>query len=470
MLFTQVSFLVFLALTLVGHGLTRPWKTANNLFLLLASWCFFIYWSLADFLIFFGVMGVNFILLAALQAASGAKTRRLLLLLSVGISLSTLALFKYRQFFGHNLVELLGLLGLAWKPASASIAIPLAISFYTFHLISLVSDVYVRKYKAPSFLDYALYLSFFPQILAGPIVRGDQMLPQVEKPPRERTGDVVHGVYLFVLGFFFKAVVADNIADAIDPYWLPAGLARLSAADAWVVALLYSGQIFADFGGYSFMAIGLGKLLGFDLPENFRAPYLAGSFREFWQRWHITLSTFLRDYLYIGALGGNRGPRWRMHLNLFVTMLLGGLWHGPAWNFVAWGALHGCGLVVERLLGFTDKGGKSAALRFLWYGVVQIAVVFAWILFRSPDLHFAKMFFKRLFVLNSHAWNPHLAGQFAPVLLLLVPIVVHHLAHAWPASGLVRQPIWLRGALSGALLYAILVILHTPRGFIYFVF
>jgi alginate O-acetyltransferase complex protein AlgI len=233
---------------------------------------------------------------------------------------------------------------------------------------------------------------------------------------------------------------------------------------------LYSCQIFADFGGYSFMAIGLGKVLGFELPENFRAPYLAGSFREFWQRWHISLSSFLRDYLYIGVLGGSRGRWWRTSLNLLITMLLGGLWHGPAWTFVAWGGLHGCGLVGERLLGFTEKDRKPLALRVVWYLVVQLAVVVAWVLFRSPDLAFAGAFLQRMFVLDGNGLSLELAPPLATVLFLTVPVVLHHLAHACPPLGHVTRAVWLRGALAGALLYAILVILHTPRGFIYFVF
>jgi alginate O-acetyltransferase complex protein AlgI len=470
MLFTQLSFLVFLAPVLIGHVLTRRWKSLNEPFLVLASWCFFVYWSLTDFLIFFAILAVNFVLVRALGKANTPAARKGLLLLSVGLSLGALALFKYRQFFSASVAGGLHWLGVSWRAPSGSLAIPLAISFYTFHLISLVIDVHARKCPAPGFRAYALYLSFFPQMLAGPIVRSDQVFPQIDTPPRDRPTDLLGAVYLFVLGFAFKAVVADNIADAIDPCWLPAGLATLSTLDAWCVAGLYSCQIFADFGGYSFMALGLGKLFGFELPENFRAPYLAGSFREFWQRWHISLSSFLRDYLYIGALGGSRGPRWRTHVNLLVTMLLGGLWHGPAWNFVAWGGLHGLGLVGERLLGLGERERRPLVVRAIWFLVVQLVVVLAWVLFRAPGVAFAVSFLRRMFVLDGTGLRLELAPPLAAVGALSLPVVAYHLAYRWPALGRRGQPVWLRGALTGALVYAILVVLHSPRGFIYFVF
>jgi alginate O-acetyltransferase complex protein AlgI len=337
-------------------------------------------------------------------------------------------------------------------------------------MISLVCDVHARKYPAPGFVDYCLYLSFFPQILAGPIVRGDQMLPQLARHPRERVTDFTGGLYAFVLGLFFKAVIADHISDAIDPCWTDAAVRGLSTLDAWCVALLYSAQIFADFGGYSFMAIGLGKILGFELPTNFDAPYLSASFQEFWHRWHITLSSFLRDYLFIGALGGSRVAAWRIPVNLIVTMLLGGLWHGPAWNFIAWGGLHGCALAIERSTGFTMKERRSALARGLWSGVVFLTVLVAWVMFRSPDLRFAIHFLGRMAGRGANNAGMHLAPEVAHALPLILPVLIYHLARArLPATALWQN--WAyRGIATGALTYAILMGMHAPRGFIYFVF
>ncbi len=470
MLFTQHAFLAFLVLVLIGDRATRRWRAANHGFLLLASWAFFLYWSLTDFLIFLGAMLAGFVFVAALGRASGPRLRRALLLGAVSLSLGMLALFKYRQFFGANLGQLLHACGWSWPALSDTITIPLAISFYTFHMISLVCDVHARKYPAPGFLDYALYLSFFPQMLAGPIVRGDQMLPQLARPPRERVADVAGGLYAFVLGFFFKAVIADHLAVTIDPCWTDDGVRGLTVADAWLAALFYSAQIFADFGGYSFMAIGLGKLLGFELPTNFDAPYVSSTFQEFWRRWHITLSSFLRDYLYIAALGGSRGPRWRTPINLILTMLLGGLWHGPAWNFIAWGGVHGGALAVERWAGFALDARRSRLTAAFSFAVVQLTVVLAWVLFRAPNLALAARFYGRLLGLGAGASGLHVAPELARALPLVAPVLLYHLARAWaPAEVIWRAPI-LRGALTGALLYAALVFMHSPRGFIYFVF
>lgn len=470
MLFSQLTFFVFLAFVLLGHWLTRFSKTANNVFLLLASWVFFAYWSLADFVIFLTIISFTYVLLLGIDRLENGKGRRLLLSLSLFTSLGTLAFFKYREFLSQNILSFLKALGVVYQPPSESIAIPLAISFYTFHLIILAWDVYQDKYRTPSFLTYCLYLSFFPHILAGPIVRGDELLGQIETHPRDRAVDWVGAIYLFCLGMFFKVVVADNISEAIDPYWTAAGLKNLSTLDTWCVILLYSCQIFADFGGYSFMAIGLGKVFGIELPENFNAPYLASSFREFWHRWHITLSRFLRDYLYIAALGGNRCARWRMHLNLIVTMLLGGLWHGPAWTFILWGGIHGCGLVVERVLGFTDKVKKALLPRALWCVTVQLGVLIAWALFRSPDLKFAVRFLKRMFLLNREGVSWTLSPTLAAAMLLIIPVIVHHLWRASNALGQWTQTLVVRGALTGAVIYLICVFFHSPRGFIYFVF
>jgi len=468
MLFSQLTFFVFLAVVLIGHWLTRFSRIANNLFLLAASWAFFAYWSLADFVIFLVIIFFTYPLLAGIDRLSPGKPRRLLLGFSLSTSLTTLAFFKYRHFLGANILYFLKSLGVVYQPPSDSIAIPLAISFYTFHLIILAWDVYQGKYRTPSFLTYCLYLSFFPHILAGPIVRGDELLGQIETHPRDRVVDWVGAIYVFCVGLFFKVVIADNISEAIDPYWTAAGFRNVSTLDTWCVILLYSCQIFADFGGYSFMAIGLGKMFGIELPENFNAPYLATSFREFWHRWHITLSRFLRDYLYIAALGGNRCAKWRMQLNLIVTMLLGGLWHGPAWTFIVWGGIHGCGLAIERWLGFTDKARKSLLSRASWCVAVQLGVIVAWALFRSPDMRFALKFLRRMFLLSQPSFT--LTPTLAAALLLIVPVIVHHFWRASESLGTWTQSLLARGALTGAVIYLICVFFHAPRGFIYFVF
>ena len=278
------------------------------------------------------------------------------------------------------------------------------------------------------------------------------------------------GVYYFLLGLFLKAVCADHIADFIDPYWTQEGAKSLGFAASWIVAFLYSCQIFADFAGYSLMAIGLALLLGFQLPDNFRAPYLAGTFSEFWRRWHITLSSFLRDYLYIDLLGGNRkGPK-RTYINLMATMLLGGLWHGPSWTFVAWGGLHGSALCVERYFRFDGRTRKPGWLRSVfWAVVVQVVVVIAWVMFRSPDFQTAGVFLQHMLVPGGSGMSgvpaPLNAGMF-----LTLPVLLHHVLTK-------LEPVWpwiqyqsVRGCAAGVLLSLILLFIHRPQGFIYFTF
>jgi alginate O-acetyltransferase complex protein AlgI len=434
----------------------------------LFSWVFFAYWSIADFLIFLSILAINYPLVRAVDRLTGERTRRCLAALSLVVSLGTLGVFKYGGFLASNLEQLLGLVGVQWHAPQTSLAIPLAISFYTFHIISLVLDVLDRKYRAPSFFNYALYISFFPHIIAGPIVRGDEILPDVEKHPQERKADLTHGFYGFVLGYFFKVVVGDQIADFINPYWSADKLSTLTLGDTWCVAVMYSCQIFADFAGYSWMAIGLAKALGFDFPENFKAPYLAASFRDFWHRWHVTLSRFLSDYLYIKTLGGSRCGPVRACFNLMLTMLLGGLWHGPAWNYIVWGGLHGGSLACERLLGMSGQKPRSLPIRTLWFFVVQMTVLITWVFFRSPDVKFGREFLDRM--VDPAGTVATTIPMLSVAFLLTIPVWLHHACQALPALRRYEEAAPVRGLLTGALLYAVTIMPHVPQGFIYFVF
>ena len=272
---------------------------------------------------------------------------------------------------------------------------PIALSFYVFHMVSYAIDIRSDKYKPARPLDYALYLSFFPHLIAGPIVRGNQLIPQLETPRKPANYDIRGGLYDYCTGFLLK-VCADRTAAVIDPYWVTGGHESLGAAGHWLVAMLYSSQIFSDFAGYTFMAIGISKLLGYVLPQNFNAPYIATTFQSFWRRWHITLSLFLRDYLYIYSLGGNRVGKLRSYLNVMITMLLGGLWHGASWNFVIWGGIHGSALTVEKVAGMEEP--RPLPVRALWWLIVQVTVVIAWVFFRSPTLYGAVSFVRSMFL------------------------------------------------------------------------
>jgi alginate O-acetyltransferase complex protein AlgI len=469
-LFSQLTFLVFLVLALAGNLLTIRWSLANRLFLLGASLCFFAYWSLFDFGVFASVTAVNCACVVGVQRMQSAKARKSCVALSVLAGLGTIGCFKYRQFLWQNLAVIAEHCGWQLEPSTGGMAIPLAISFYTFQQMSTVIDLYHGRCRISSLLNYLLYVAFFPHLLAGPIVRGGELLPQIERPPRQRELNWGEGLFNFCGGLFLKAGVADHLSDIIDPFWSNTALASLTTADAWCVALMYSCQIFADFAGYSFMAIGVARLLGFTLPENFCAPYLACSFRTFWRRWHMTLSAFLRDYFYIGVLGGNRAPRWRIYVNLMFTMVLGGLWHGAAWTFIVWGAAHGAGLALERWFRIPEKADASVGVRAAWYVCVQLGVLAAWVPFRSPSLSFAGDFLARMLLLDGHARSAALAPGLCHGLLLTVPVIAYHLWHLHPAlERLGRSPV-LRGAMTGALGYGVLAMPHTPQGFIYFVF
>lgn len=367
--------------------------------------------------------------------------------------MSILIWFKYIDFFAGLWGIKIG--GQKW--------IPLAISFYLFHIISYAIDLFKRKIYITSAVDYIIYLSFFPHLLAGPIVRGPQLIPQITEPLKSNRFDWSGGVYQFALGFLLKNS-ADRIADVIDPYWTTAS-PPLSSADHWLVAILYSAQIFSDFAGYSFLAMGMAKLLGYELPENFNAPYLARSFREFWYRWHITLSAFLRDYLYVFALGGNRKGTLRSTINLGVTLLLGGLWHGAALHFVCWGAIHGAALMVERGLGIAKPHGATRPiLAALWFVIVQLAVILAWVVFRSPDIPFAIGFLKAMFTNYSGV----LSSKLIDALVFMIPAVLHHLSRALPPAA---TTFWkTTGVGAGAMLFAGLMTWDIGHGFIYFKF
>jgi alginate O-acetyltransferase complex protein AlgI len=294
--------------------------------------------------------------------------------------------FKYYGFFAQGLARLLGDLGLGMPLPLLSIALPVGVSFFTFQAISYVVDVKRRLVAPAALIDAAVYLSFFPHLVAGPIVRAREFLPQLAAPRDPDRVAVGSGLALIGLGLVKKVVLADYLARAVvDPVF--AVPQAYSAPDAWLAAYGYAAQIYCDFAGYTDIAIGLALLLGFVFPQNFRSPYRATGFRDFWRRWHMTLSRFLRDFLYI-PLGGNRRHLYR---NLMITMVLGGLWHGAAWTFVLWGAYHGVMLVAEHAL-----GGRLRAPGWLRWLVTFHLVVLGWILFRSQSIGLAGTFFSRL--------------------------------------------------------------------------
>lgn len=366
--------------------LSRKNYKMQNVLLLAASYFFYGFWDIRFCSLILLSTLIDFFLGRKIYQTENISVKKRLLSLSVIANLSILGFFKYFDFFADSLVQTINEFGFSLDAITLKIILPVGISFYTFQTLSYTIDVYRGRMKpADSLIDFGLFVSFFPQLVAGPIERASSFLPQIQKS-REITADSVNrGIYLILSGFYYKMVVADNlgvIANSIfNKHELYTGL------DLFIGVLAFAFQIFGDFCGYSQIARGISKLLGFDLMINFKLPYFAINPSDFWGRWHISLSSWLRDYLYI-SLGGNREGQLKTLRNLLITMLLGGLWHGASWNFVIWGAYHGIILIVFRLVG-RDRGSLDTP--FSLSRLYQIPFMFfltllGWILFRSESV------------------------------------------------------------------------------------
>ena len=472
MVFNSLSFLLFFVVILALYYGVRGWRAQKGI-LLVASYLFYAAWSPPFVVLIWISTVVDWFAARGIARASSKSTKRMLLLASLGTNLGLLGYFKYGGFLVENFEAAVQTLGIAYQAPAVDIVLPVGISFYTFQTLSYTIDVY-RGHGRPwrSFLDFSLFVTFFPQLVAGPIVRAFDFLPQCETPRRATGPQFVWGVYLMILGLFQKMVIADALlAPIADRIYGIAG--PVSFADGWAGTLAFAGQIFCDFAGYSTCAIGAALCLGFMLPDNFRFPYGAVGFSDFWQRWHISLSQWLRDYLYI-SLGGNRTGKMRMYLNLFVTMLLGGLWHGASWVFVIWGALHGLYLVLERVIRHVADGVPSlqTPLARFWAGVGTFGLVcIAWVFFRAPTFEAAMHVLGGMFGLGD-AEQVLRTSELARALVVVGGLVVTHalMRHRTLEDVAGRLPRAARAALVAALLVGIVAIPGDGRAFIYFQF
>jgi D-alanyl-lipoteichoic acid acyltransferase DltB (MBOAT superfamily) len=387
--FPSLEFAIFFPLVLGLSWALMPHPRLWKPFILAASYVFYGAANPRFCILLAFVTLANQVGALAVHRAAGERRRRLLTGLTVAANLGVLGVFKYYGFFTEDFGRLLDSFGLGLPLPLLTIALPIGLSFYIFQAISYVVDVKRGLIEPAPTLDVAVYLSFFPHVVAGPIVRAREFLPQLATPRDPKNVAVGAGVVLIALGLVKKVALADYLArSVVDPvFGVPEAY---SAPDVALASYAYAAQIYCDFSGYTDIAIGVALLMGFVFPQNFRAPYRATSFRDFWRRWHITLSRYLRDFLYI-PLGGSRGGKLSTARNLMITMTLGGLWHGAAWGFVLWGALHGGGLAIERVL----RGRIDAPVWLRWAAVFH-AVVFGWILFRSRDLDVAATFLSRL--------------------------------------------------------------------------
>jgi D-alanyl-lipoteichoic acid acyltransferase DltB (MBOAT superfamily) len=396
------------------------------------------------------------------------------LLVNVGM----LAFFKYANFCLSSAAELMAYLGWAVAVPQLTIVLPPGISFYIFIALSYTIDVYRRRAApARSFLDFALLVAFFPHLIAGPILRADRFLPQCERLQRPALRHLGWGLTLIVVGYFEKAVVADGLLAPLVEKVYDARVQALSFSSAWCATLAFAGQIFCDFAGYSSCAIGAAMCLGFELPDNFRFPYAARGFSDFWRRWHISLSSWLRDYLYI-PLGGNRQGPVRTSVNLLATMLLGGLWHGAAWTFVIWGGLHGLLLILERQL-MTSRIGRlrvwetplgNLALTLSTF----VAVCITWVFFRADSLHEAQQILSAMLNLDGHASEVLVLGKIEMTMALAAVgsiLLIHWLLRNTTLEAVAScTPAWVHALIIAMMIVAIVMTTGEDRAFIYFRF
>ncbi len=467
MLFNSYEFLfVFLPLVLVVYHRVLP-RRAQTGFLTLASYAFYGWWDWRFCSLLLASTVVDYYAGRQLAATDDARSRRGWVALSLATNLGVLGFFKYAGFLAQSINAVAG----GGTVPVFAVVLPVGISFYTFQSMSYTIDVYRRNVEpVRNFVDFACYVSLFSQLVAGPIVRFPHFRPQLESrtTPPDR---FVDGLHLFVIGLAKKVLVADAAARVADPcFALPAPTFGL----AWLGAAAFAIQIYFDFSGYSDMAVGLGRLFGFELPQNFNSPYRAYSMTDFWRRWHMSLSTWLRDYLYI-PLGGNRRGRARTYVNLMATMLLGGLWHGANWTFVAWGAFHGVLLAVERACGIRGGGAPDSGPRGVWRvlrtGGTCVLLVFGWVLFRCQTIGQAAQWWTAMVGARGLRVGP-LPVELEHFAVAVVPLAF---AVCWfvPNTWEWQPPPTLRWAVavSGLGVVAVIVILSsTVSPFLYFQF
>jgi D-alanyl-lipoteichoic acid acyltransferase DltB (MBOAT superfamily) len=473
MLFNSLTFVAFFAIVLAFYWSMRSWEGRKNL-LLVASYIFYGAWNPPFAALLFSTTALDFYLGRKMGMLNEPRERRIWLWISVAVNLSMLGFFKYGNFLLENFTWVLARGGIQYKPPHLDVFLPIGISFYTFHSLSYTLDIYRGVMKPTrSLRDFTLAVSFFPQLVAGPIVRAGDFLPQLQAPPVPQRGRFLWGLFLMTLGLFEKVVLADTLlASSADHVFGYAG--PLMALDSWTGVIAFSGQIFCDFAGYSTCAIGAALCLGFHLKDNFRFPYAAIGFSDFWRRWHISLSTFLRDYLYI-PLGGNRHGAARAMINLVIVMFLGGLWHGAAWTFVVWGLLHGSYLAIERLLkAFVKEAGwvRTWPMKLFLGAITYIAVLIAWVYFRASSFPSAARLINGMF--GAHARPDAILStrEILQVAAVTVGLLIAHwsMRDTSLEAVVARLPRWTVTGVWFLMACAIILTQGNSNAFIYFQF
>lgn len=382
MLFNSFEFLWLFPLLFVLCQITQRTKWSNGC-LLLISYGLYLKWKPVYALVLLWVTAVTFLVALFISKQSERKNSKKIFVLGVILTLAPLVIFKYFDFFNTQLLFFLESMGITTGLPGLNWVLPLGISFYTFQAIGYLFDVYHQRIEAEkNWWNYMLFVSFFPQIASGPISRAKDLLPQIKAERKFNYSQAVQGLKWLLWGMFMKVVMADRVGIYVDSIFN--NYEYQSGLSCWIGSILYTFQIYGDFAGYSFMAVGVGQLLGFELINNFQRPYFSQSVTEFWHRWHISLSTWLRDYVYI-PLGGSRCSRIRNYWNIFLTFLVSGVWHGANWAFIVWGMIHGFFQIAEKMLGlnkFQSNGLRKVVRVMVTFFIVNLA----WIFFRMPTV------------------------------------------------------------------------------------
>ncbi|NIK92652.1 MBOAT family protein [Mangrovimonas sp. CR14] len=471
MLFNSLSFVLFLIIVLaLYYAPLLSWK-GKKAMLLVSSYVFYGMWNPPLILLLWISTVVDWTAGKKLSKTTNTKSRKFWLMLSLLVNLGFLAFFKYGDFLLENFVYFMNLIGLDFKAKPMDIILPMGISFYTFQTMSYTIDIYKNKIKpAKTFLDFALYVTFFPQLVAGPIVRAQELISQFYEEKKATANQFIWGLFLLTIGLFQKVVLADTLlSETADQVFGSESL--LHGVDAWVGTIAFSGQIFFDFAGYSTCAIGIALMLGIILPDNFKYPYASLGFSDLWRRWHISLSSWLRDYLYI-PLGGNRHGITRLYVALMLTMLLGGLWHGAAWTFMVWGGLHGTYLILERLqrryLPFEITKYNGIFLAFITFSCVNIT----WVFFRARKFETAWNMIKSMFYMQTD--GEKILETFT-ILKVTTLILIMFLCHWFMRNSSMKElslktSPWVLGVVWAIMTFLIVIAQGSGEQFIYFQF
>ena len=471
MLFNSLSFVVFLVIVLaLYYSKFLNWTSKKGM-LLLASYVFYGLWNPPLVILLWISTGVDWVTGKKLAVEKNLRKRKLWLLLSMSVNLGFLGFFKYRDFLLDNFTTVVNSYGYGYKSLPMDIILPMGISFYTFQTMSYTIDMYLKRTeRAKTFLDFALYVTFFPQLVAGPIVRAGDLISQFYEEKKATLNQFIWGIFLVTIGLFQKVVLADVLlSGTADTVFGSDKL--LQGVDAWIGTLAFSGQIFFDFAGYSTCAIGIALMLGIILPDNFKYPYASLGFSDLWKRWHITLSSWLRDYLYI-PLGGNRHGITRMYVALMLTMLLGGLWHGAAWTFIVWGGLHGTYLILERLqrkyIPFKITPWNGMFLAFTTFSCVNIT----WVFFRAREFETAWNMIKSMFYMQTEGVKILQNFDILKVSLVISILFICHwiMRNTSMKEVSLKTSPWVLGIIWAVMILSIAIAQGNSEQFIYFQF